>query len=165
MAPECGEGFLVRGDRGAVRAVQGAGRGRLAAERGGGAGAHQLGGGQPGPGLGDDQARGPDRSTGPEVRCPATVMVALSSPNVVSDALHRVRYVSRTAPAGAAWWSSRVVIRVQVFCLPGRGVQPGQAGPIGQPAAAGQRQADPLLHARDDVPARVKDRGDQLMAG
>ena len=33
----------------------------------------------------------PDRSTGPEVRFPAPVMVALSSPNVVSDALHLVR--------------------------------------------------------------------------
>src|SRR5438128_752976 len=44
----------------------------------------------------------PDRSTGPEVRFPAPVTVALSSPNVVSDALHLVRYVSRTASAGAA---------------------------------------------------------------
>jgi len=33
----------------------------------------------------------PDRSTGPEVRSPAPVMVALSSPKVVSDALHLVR--------------------------------------------------------------------------
>ena len=32
----------------------------------------------------------PERRTGPEVRFPAPVMVALSSPNVVSDALHRV---------------------------------------------------------------------------
>ena len=56
----------------------------------------------------------PDRSTGLDVRFPAPVMVALSSPKVVSDALHRVRYASRTAEAGAAWWSSRVVIRVQV---------------------------------------------------
>src|SRR5216683_464914 len=45
----------------------------------------------------------PERSTGPEVRCPAPVIVVLSSPNVVSDALHRARYASRTAPAGAAW--------------------------------------------------------------
>src|SRR6266700_3754229 len=37
-----------------------------------------------------------ERSTGPEVRSPAPAMVALSSPKVVSDALHRVRYVSRT---------------------------------------------------------------------
>ena len=44
----------------------------------------------------------PDRSTGPEVRFPAPVIVALSSPNVVSDALHLVRYVSRTWSAGAA---------------------------------------------------------------
>ena len=44
----------------------------------------------------------PDRSTGPDVRSPAPVIVALSSPNVVSDALHLVRYVSRTASAGAA---------------------------------------------------------------
>ena len=56
----------------------------------------------------------PDRRTGPEVRFPAPAMVVLSSPNVVSDALHRVRYVSRTASAGAASWSSRVVITVQV---------------------------------------------------
>ena len=33
----------------------------------------------------------PDRRTGPEVRFPAPVIVALSSPNVVSDALHLVR--------------------------------------------------------------------------
>ena len=33
----------------------------------------------------------PDRSTGPEVRFPAQVIVALSSPKVVSDALHLVR--------------------------------------------------------------------------
>src|SRR6266702_3452320 len=44
----------------------------------------------------------PDRRTGPLVRFPAPVIVVLSSPNVVSDALHRVRYVSRTASAGAA---------------------------------------------------------------
>jgi hypothetical protein len=68
----------------------------------GGAGADQLGGGQPGPGFLDDQARGPDRRTGPLVRFPAPVIVVSSSPNVVSDALHRVRYVSRTASAGAA---------------------------------------------------------------
>ena len=45
----------------------------------------------------------PDRSTGPEVRFPAPVMAVLSSPNVVSAALHLVRYASRTASAGAAW--------------------------------------------------------------
>ena len=33
----------------------------------------------------------PERSTGPDVRFPAPVMVALSSPNVVSAALHLVR--------------------------------------------------------------------------
>jgi hypothetical protein len=33
----------------------------------------------------------PERSTGPEVRSPAPVMVVLSSPNVVSDAGHRAR--------------------------------------------------------------------------
>src|SRR6266566_5101774 len=33
----------------------------------------------------------PERSTGPDVRFPAPVMVALSSPKVVSDALHLVR--------------------------------------------------------------------------
>ncbi len=67
----------------------------------------------------------PDRSTGPDVRLPAPVIVALSSPNVVSDALHLVRYVSRTASAGAASWSRRGVITVQVsetssFPPPGR---------------------------------------------
>jgi hypothetical protein len=31
----------------------------------------------------------PERTTGPEVRFPAPVMVALFSPNVVSDAVHR----------------------------------------------------------------------------
>jgi len=41
----------------------------------------------------------PERSTGPDVRFPAPVIVALSSPNVVSDALHRARYASRTASA------------------------------------------------------------------
>src|SRR5438132_7829928 len=44
----------------------------------------------------------PERRTGPAVRFPAPAIVVLSSPNVVSDALHRVRYVSRTASAGAA---------------------------------------------------------------
>ena len=39
----------------------------------------------------------PERRTGPEVRFPAPVIVILSSPKVVSEALHRVRYVSRTA--------------------------------------------------------------------
>ena len=48
------------------------------------------------------------------MRFPAPVIVVLSSPKVVSDALHLVRYVSRTAPAGAARWSRRVVITVQV---------------------------------------------------
>ena len=46
----------------------------------------------------------PDRRTGPLVRFPAPVIVALSSPNVVSDALHRVRYASapprRARPGG-----------------------------------------------------------------
>ena len=62
-----GEGFLVRGDRGAVFPAQGAGGGVPAAERGGLAGAGQLGGGQPGPGLLDDQprrARAQDRAAG-----------------------------------------------------------------------------------------------------
>ena len=44
----------------------------------------------------------PERRTGPEVRFPAPVIVVLSSPNVVSDALHLVRYVSRIVSAGAA---------------------------------------------------------------
>jgi len=33
----------------------------------------------------------PDRRTGPEVRLPAPAIVDLSSPNVVSEALHLVR--------------------------------------------------------------------------
>src|SRR5450755_3404833 len=56
----------------------------------------------------------PERRTGPLVRFPAPVIVVLSSPKVVSDALHLVRYVSRTWSAGAAWWSRRVVITAQV---------------------------------------------------
>jgi len=50
VTPCGGEGFLVGGDRGMVPAAQRAGRGRLAAQRGGGAGAHPAGCGQPGPG-------------------------------------------------------------------------------------------------------------------
>ena len=42
----------------------------------------------------------PERRTGPEVRFPAPVIVVLSSPNVVSDALHLVRYVSRNLVRG-----------------------------------------------------------------
>ena len=38
-----------------------------------------------------DSRGDPDRRTGPEVRSPAPVIVVLSSPNVVSDALHLVR--------------------------------------------------------------------------
>ena len=155
-----GEGFLVGGDRGGVLPAQGAGGGFLAAERGGLAGADELGGGEPGPGLLDDQAGQPERRTGPEVRFPAPVIVVLSSPNVVSDALHRVRYASRTWSAGAAsvieeggdhgaglgdlfgpvaGRHDRVVLgdpdREPVRFLPGRGVQPAQPGPVGQPAA------------------------------
>ena len=48
------------------------------------------------------------------MRFPAPVIVVLSSPKVVSDALYLVRYVSLTASADAAWWSSKVVITVQV---------------------------------------------------
>ena len=42
----------------------------------------------------------PERSTGPEVRFPAPVIVALFSPKVVSDADHRVRYAGMISPAG-----------------------------------------------------------------
>ena len=51
---------------------------------------------------------------------------------------------------------------------PGPGVQPGHPGSVGQPAAAGavrEGQGDARFHPRDDVPARVQDRGDQVMAG
>ena len=46
MVTDGGEGFLVGGDCGVVFPAQGAGRGRLGAQGGCGAGAHQLGGGQ-----------------------------------------------------------------------------------------------------------------------
>jgi hypothetical protein len=46
-----GEGFLVGGDRDGVFAAQDTGGGVLAAERGGLAGADELGGGEPRPGL------------------------------------------------------------------------------------------------------------------
>ena len=62
-----GEGFLVRGDPGVVLAAEGAGRGSLAVQGGGGAGTDEVGGSQPGPGFLDDQARGPgaqDRAGG-----------------------------------------------------------------------------------------------------
>src|SRR5260370_6174831 len=46
--------------------------------------------------------RDPDRRTWPDVLFPAPAMVVLSSPNVVSHALHLVRYLSLTASAGPA---------------------------------------------------------------
>jgi hypothetical protein len=51
--------------------------------------------------------------------------------------------------------------------LPGRGVQPGHPGSVElvKLAAGRQRQRDRGAHPGDDVPARVQDRGDQLMAG
>src|SRR5215475_2133188 len=108
----------------------------------------------------------PDRSTGPEVRFPAPVIVVLSSPNVVSDALHLVRYASRTLSAGAARWSSRVVMRVQVSETSSRsrqgrtaadqageqGLLPGprlsQDGPEHGTAGAGGQRDDPQLRER-----------------
>ena len=132
----------------------------------------------------------PDRSTGPLVRFPAPVIVALSSPNVVSDALHRVRYVSRTASAGAASWSRRVVITVQVsetsspsprgrtaLCsaartgsrscfFPDGAFSQVRRDPSGsQPPPGASGSAIPGAHPGDDVPARVQDRGDQVIAG
>ena len=77
---------MAAGER--FRAVQRAGGGRLAVQRCGGGRADQLGGGQPC--FGDDQPQGPGPQHGPEVRQPAPVIVALSSPKVVSDALHLV---------------------------------------------------------------------------
>jgi hypothetical protein len=85
------EGFLVYDDRGIVLAVPGAGRGGLAVQSCGSAGADEMGSGQPGPGFLDDQARGPERRIGSEVRFPAPVMAVLSSLKVVSEALHWVR--------------------------------------------------------------------------
>ena len=126
----------------------------------------------------------PERRTGPLVRFPAPVMVALSSPNVVSDALHRVRYVSRTWSAGAAWWSSRVVMTVQVsetssvpspqgmiaLCSAARTGSRSSFFPDGafsqvrrDPSGSQPRlrpvleaEADAFLHAGDDVPARAR---------
>jgi hypothetical protein len=50
----------------------------------------------------------PERRTGPDVRFPASTIVDLSSPNVVSDALHRDWYTPRSAlarlPGGLAGW-------------------------------------------------------------
>ena len=91
MVQAGGEGLLVGGDLLLVPAPQGAGCGGLGAERGCLAGAHELGGGQPGPCFLDDQPRGAgaqDRAAG---AVPAPVIVVLPSPNVVSDALHLVR--------------------------------------------------------------------------
>ena len=109
-----GEGFLVGGDRGGVFAAQGAGGGVLAAERGGLAGAGQLGGGEPGPGFGDDQPRG----AGAQDRAGGAVPGAGDRRLVLPErGLRRAppgEYVSRTWSAGAAWWSRRVVITVQV---------------------------------------------------
>ena len=165
------QGFLVRGDRRVVFPLQGAGLRGVAAERGGGAGADELGGGQPGPGFLDDQPRGSRPQDLLLVRFPAPVMVVLSSPNVVSDALHLVRYVSLIASSDglviqesgdqgaglgdlfflpAAAGQDHAVLggadRQPVF-LPGLGVQPGQAGTVGQPAAvlAVEREADALF--------------------
>ena len=58
MVTDGGEGFLVHGDLSAVPAAEGACCGGAAAQGRGGAGAAELGGGQPGPGFLDDQARG-----------------------------------------------------------------------------------------------------------
>jgi hypothetical protein len=50
----------------------------------------------------------PDRRTGPEVRFPTPVIVALSSPNLISAALHLVRYVpapgQRERPGDRGRW-------------------------------------------------------------
>ena len=98
-----GEGFLVGGDRDGVPAAQRAGGG--ASLRSAAASLARTSW------VAVSQAQAswmtrrgePERRTGPEVRFPAPVIVVLSSPNVVSDALHLVRYASRTASAGAAW--------------------------------------------------------------
>jgi len=89
VVPGGGEGFLVGGDRPGVLAAQGACGGLLAAQGGGLARADELGRGEPRPGFLLDELREPERSTGPEVRFPAPVMVALFSPKVVSDAVRR----------------------------------------------------------------------------
>jgi hypothetical protein len=43
-------------------------------------------------------------------------------------------------------------------------VQVGQAGAVGQPPAVGQGQGYPGSDPHDQVPARVQDRGDQVIA-
>jgi hypothetical protein len=85
-----GEGDFIGGDRAVFpAAAEGAGGCGVAVQGGGCAGADQLGGGQPGQNSCMTRRGEPERSTGPDVRSPAPAMVALSSPNVVSDALHR----------------------------------------------------------------------------
>ena len=56
--------------------------------------------------------------------------------------------------------------REPVCFLPGRRVQPGHAGSVGQPAAVRPAggQGDAFFHAGDDVPARRQDRRDQVIA-
>ena len=86
-----GEGFLVGGDRPGVLPAQRAGR--CSSLRSAAASLARTSW------VPASQAQAswmtrrgePERRTGPEVRFPAPVIVVLSSPNVVSDALHRVR--------------------------------------------------------------------------
>jgi hypothetical protein len=54
-------------------------------------------------------------------------------------------------------------------CPPSRtGVQPGDAGPLGQPATVWPSlgaQADAILHQHDNVPARLQDRRGRVITG
>ena len=165
--------------RAAAAAVQGRG----------GAGADELGGGQPGPGFLDDQPWG----AGPQDRAGGAVPGAGDGGLVFAE-----RGLRRAPPgeigvpdlrrAGAASWSRRVVITVQVSetllsrrrragsrCARRRGPGAGPASfpdgafsqvmrdPSGSQPRSGpsQRQADAFFHPGDDVPARVQDRRDQ----
>jgi hypothetical protein len=186
VTPGGGEGFLVRGDR--ALSLRRSARAAAASLRRAAAALARTSWVAV-PGFLDGPAGDPDRRTGPLVRFPAPVIVALSSPNPVIGSLPgyvlllrglrrappgQVRFphlVPRGGPviqeggddsAGlgdflpVAAGQDRVVLggadRQPVVLLPGRGVQPGPVGPVGQPAAAGrQRQADARLHACDDV--------------
>src|ERR1019366_7458961 len=119
----------------------------------------------------------PGRSTGPEVRSPAPVMVVLSSPNVVSDADQRDWQAPRTCPASTAWWSSSVVIRVHVsetswpsphgrtaLCSATRTGSRSLVLPLGAFSQL-SRQRQVALGPGHHVPAGIQDRGDDLMAG
>ena len=91
MVADGGEGFLVGGDRGGV--FRRRARAAACSPRSAAAALARVSW------VAVSQAQAswmtrrgePERRTGPLVRFPAPAIVVLSSPNVVSDALHRVR--------------------------------------------------------------------------